>query len=49
VRKQILTLKNDLWRENIVYGVYDVGRMAWTTIRHDVDKREMRETTVAGN
>lgn len=48
MRKQILTLKNDLWRENIVYGVYDVGRMAWTAMRHDVGRREMHET-VAGN
>ena len=49
VRKQILTLKNDLWRENIVYGAYDVGRMAWSTLRRDVYKRDMHGTAIAGN
>jgi hypothetical protein len=34
VRKQILTFRNDIWRANIVYGVYDVGRMAIAAMRH---------------
>jgi hypothetical protein len=34
VRKQILTFRNDIWRANIVYGLYDVGRMAVAAMRH---------------
>jgi hypothetical protein len=34
VRKQILTFRNDIWRANIIYGLYDVGRMAVTAMRH---------------
>jgi LssY C-terminus len=34
VRKQILTFRNDIWRANIIYGVYDAGRMAVTALRH---------------
>jgi hypothetical protein len=34
IRKQILTFRNDIWRANIIYGAYDVGRMAFTTLRH---------------
>jgi len=33
VRKQILTFRNDIWRANIIYGAYDVGRMTWTALR----------------
>jgi hypothetical protein len=34
IRKQILTFRNDIWRANIIYGVYDVGRMTVTALRH---------------
>jgi hypothetical protein len=34
VRKQILTFRNDIWRANIVYGAYDLGRMAVAAMRH---------------
>ena len=34
VRKQILTFRNDIWRANIIYGIYDAGRMAVTALRH---------------
>jgi hypothetical protein len=34
IRRQILTFRNDIWRANIVYGIYDVGRMAVTALRH---------------
>jgi len=34
VRRQILTFRNDIWRANIIYGLYDVGRMAFTAMRH---------------
>lgn len=33
VRKQILTFRNDIWRANIIYGMYDVGRMAFNALR----------------
>ncbi len=34
IRRQILTFRNDIWRANIVYGVYDVARMAIDALRH---------------
>lgn len=33
IRRSILTAKNDLLRENIVYSVYDVGRMGFAALR----------------
>jgi hypothetical protein len=39
VRRQILTFRNDIWRENIIYGAYDVGRMAVTALRHPVPRQ----------
>jgi hypothetical protein len=33
-RKEILTFRNDIWRANIIYGMYDVGRMALKALRH---------------
>ncbi len=33
VRKEILTFRNDIWRANIIYGIYDVGRMAFNALR----------------
>lgn len=33
IRRQILTFRNDIWRANIVYGIYDLGRMALTAMR----------------
>ena len=32
-RRQILTFKNDILRANVIYGVYDVGRMSWMALR----------------
>ena len=34
VRRQILTFRNDIWRANIIYGAYDVGRMTVMALRH---------------
>jgi hypothetical protein len=34
VRREILTFRNDIWRANLIYGIYDVGRMAITAMRH---------------
>lgn len=33
IRRQILTFRNDIWRANIIYGIYDVGRMAVNALR----------------
>ena len=33
IRKQILTFRNDIWRANILYGAYDLGRMGVAAIR----------------
>ncbi|MGA9567835.1 MAG: LssY C-terminal domain-containing protein [Candidatus Korobacteraceae bacterium] len=34
VRREILTFRNDIWRANIIYGAYDLGRMAVAAMRH---------------
>jgi|SRR5271166_3644 len=34
LRREILTFRNDIWRANIIYGLYDVGRMAVNALRH---------------
>jgi hypothetical protein len=34
IRREILTFRNDIWRANIVYGAYDLGRMAVAAMRH---------------
>jgi LssY C-terminus len=34
IRKEILTFRNDIWRANIIYGAYDLGRMAVAAMRH---------------
>ena len=33
LRKQILTFRSDIWRANIIYGIYDVGRMTVKALR----------------
>jgi hypothetical protein len=33
-RRQILTFRSDIWRANIIYGAYDLGRMSFIAIRH---------------
>ena len=40
IRKQILTFRNDIWRANIIYGAYDVGRMTWTALRRQPELPE---------
>jgi len=32
-RRQILTFRSDIWRANIIYGVYDLGRMSVEAMR----------------
>jgi len=34
IRRQILTLRNDIWRANIIYGAYHVGRMTFQALHH---------------
>ena len=36
IRKEILTFRSDIWRANIIYGGYEVGRMTWTAMRKPV-------------
>ena len=33
-RKQILTFRSDIWRANILYGAYDLTRIAVNAVRH---------------
>lgn len=33
-RRQILTFRSDIWRANIIYGIYDLGRMSVEAMRH---------------
>ena len=34
IRREILTFRNDIWRANMIYGAYDLGRMAVAALRH---------------
>ena len=34
IRKEILTFRNDIWRANIIYGIYDAGHLAFNALRH---------------
>ncbi len=42
IRRQILTFRNDMFRANIIYGTYDVGRMAFVAFRHPSTKSELK-------
>jgi hypothetical protein len=33
-RRQILTFRSDIWRANIIYGIYDLGHMSVNALRH---------------
>jgi hypothetical protein len=48
IRRQILTFRNDIWRENIIYGAYDVGRMTWMALRHKPVIEESHGTSPGG-
>lgn len=47
LRRQILTFRNDIWRANIIYGIYDVGRMAVNALRHSPALTPMRDAHTA--
>jgi len=34
LRREILTFRSDIWRANIIYGIFDAGRMAVNALRH---------------
>ncbi|HEY1731991.1 MAG TPA: LssY C-terminal domain-containing protein [Terriglobales bacterium] len=33
-RRQILTFRSDIWRANIIYGMYDLGHMSIAALKH---------------
>ena len=41
IRRQILTFRNDMFRANIIYGAYDVGRMTVMAMRKPALPRRM--------
>jgi len=43
VRRQILTFRSDIWRANIVYGTFDLGRMIVTEMRSGRRRQEISE------
>ena len=47
IRKQILTFRNDIWRANIIYGAYDVGRMTVVALRRKNRDAVIRNTAFA--
>jgi hypothetical protein len=48
IRKQILTFRNDIWRANIIYGVYYAGRMAVMALRHKPPLPEQSDAVNVG-
>jgi LssY C-terminus len=49
IRRQILTFRNDIWRANIIYGAYDVGRMTVVALRHKNRDTVIGNTTFANS
>ena len=51
-RRQILTFRSDIWRANIVYGIYELSSMTVTALRHhpaaEVDAPANENATVKG-
>jgi hypothetical protein len=43
-RRQILTFRSDIWRANIIYGMYDLTRMSIVAWRHHSAVATNRET-----
>ena len=44
IRKEVLTFRNDIWRANIIYGAYELGRMAVTAMRHPASSQRQTGT-----
>ena len=49
VRKQILTFRSDIFRANIIYGAYEVGRMAVMALRHQPVTPQPSTTMIASS
>jgi LssY C-terminus len=49
VRCQILTFRSDIWRANIIYGLYDLGRMMVTANAHRSAAAAMRPPPTVAN
>jgi len=49
VRKQILTFRSDIFRANIIYGAYEVGRMAVMALRHQPATPQPSSTMIASS
>lgn len=45
VRKEILIFRSDIWRANIIYGLYDLGRMAVESLHNHPGVQEASEPT----
>jgi hypothetical protein len=41
LRREILTFRSDIWRANIVYGIFDLGRMARNALRRQPGEGNM--------
>ena len=42
-RRQILTFRSDIWRANIIYGVYDLGHMSVMALKHHNSETAQRD------
>jgi hypothetical protein len=42
-RRQILTFRSDIWRANIIYGFYDLGRMSFVAMKHHSEANTERQ------
>ena len=49
VRRQILTFRSDIVRANIIYGAYELGRMAFMAFRHPPAEPRQTGTMDAGS
>ncbi len=49
IRKEILTFRNDIWRANIIYGMYDAGRIVVTALRHKPPVQRQTAAVPAGS
>jgi hypothetical protein len=45
IRRQILTYRNDIYRENFIYGAYTLGRVAIMPLRHKPPIAEVEKAT----
>jgi hypothetical protein len=45
LRREILTFRSDIWRANIIYGIFDAGRMAINALRRRPGANNETQTT----